>query len=487
MRNSILIQRLFISIFFFLGIGNINSSQLNDAFETKLTFVQVGDNVISEVDWDGLKVKKGLPVKFGFTAEGISKFRIFLDGDIIETNLIGNEYSFSDLTAGIHILRIIPIQLDGNIGKPLVFSFTVFDDAQKNIQATQDTPGNEITISSIIVYIIGGIFLLQLALIIFLIVRRKGNKIDENEQKHALLELSELRHSYRRIIEEIKNLKDENEHLSRKIKELNTNIEMLEQVNLNLLKQKEKLSESKRKLELLNTQKEELFAIAIHDIKNPAAAIQGYIQLLNSYELNAAEQHEIMVSLASSSENIVKLSQNMCEIIAKSMPEPKLGLASSSMVNIINDVVNQNLSYAKTKKVKLLNKASRDLPDVMIDSEKIQEALDNYVNNAIKYALPDTVVEVRSFIKHGDKKRVIVEVSDNGVGLSEDDVAKCFQKGVILSSQPTGFEQSSGLGLWIVKRVIEDHNGKVWVESKLGAGSTFGFELPIKSSYSARN
>jgi signal transduction histidine kinase len=187
-----------------------------------------------------------------------------------------------------------------------------------------------------------------------------------------------------------------------------------------------------------------------------------------------------MVSLASSSENIVKLSQNMCEIIAKSMPEPKLGLAQTSLVNIINDVCNQNLSYAKTKKVKLLNKASRDLPDVMVDAEKIQEALDNYVNNAIKYALPDTVVEVRSFVKQSDKKKIIVEVSDNGVGLSEEDMAKCFQKGVILSSQPTGFEQSSGLGLWIVKRIVEDHHGKVWVDSKLGAGSTFGFELPLQ-------
>ncbi len=480
MRSSTLIQRVFAFVFFFYAIGNLNYAQTNNSSETKLTFIQIGDSLISETDWDGLKVKKGLPVKFGFAAEGISKFRIFLDGNILETNLIGNEYSFYDLGLGIHILRIIPIQLDGNIGKPLVFSFTVVDDTLKKIQTTQESSGNEITISSIIVYIIGGILLLQLAVIIFLITKRKGNKVDESENKLALLELSELRHSYRRIIEEIKNLKDENEHLSRKIKELNTNIEMLEQVNLNLLKQKEKLSESKRKLELLNNQKEELFAIAIHDIKNPAAAIQGYIQLLNSYELNAAEQHEIMVSLASSSENIVKLSQNMCEIIAKSMPEPKLGLASSSMVNIINDVVNQNLSYAKTKKVKLLNKASRDLPDLMIDSEKIQEALDNYVNNAIKYALPDTVVEVRSFIKHGDKKRVIVEVSDNGVGLSEDDVAKCFQKGVVLSSQPTGFEQSSGLGLWIVKRIIEDHNGKVGVESKLGAGSTFSFELPTK-------
>jgi signal transduction histidine kinase len=57
---------------------------------------------------------------------------------------------------------------------------------------------------------------------------------------------------------------------------------------------------------------------------------------------------------------------------------------------------------------------------------------------------------------------------------------KSFQKGAVLSNKPTGLEQSSGLGLWIVKRIIDEHNGKVWVESKLSVGSTFAFELPIE-------
>ncbi len=480
MKAALLTKCIFFLILFSININNLYPNQLDNSTETNLEFVQVGGINIEKADWDGLKIQKGLPVKFGFSAEGIAKFRIFLDGDILETNLIGNEYTLNELNTGIHILRIIPILSDGNIGKPLVYSFSVIEEAKPTVNEIEAGSSNETTINNILFFVAAGIILFQLIVIVFLLIKKKGNKVDNNEKNHALHELSDLRQSYRRIIDEIKNHKEENEHLRRKIKELNTNIELLEEVNVNLLKQKEKLSESKRKLELLHTQKEELFAIAIHDIKNPAAAIQGYIQLLNSYELNANEQHEIMVSLASSSENIVKLSQNMCEIIAKSMPEPKLGLAQTSLVNIINDVCNQNLSYAKTKKVKLLNKASRDLPDVMVDAEKIQEALDNYVNNAIKYALPDTVVEVRSFVKQSDKKKIIVEVSDNGVGLSEEDMAKCFQKGVILSSQPTGFEQSSGLGLWIVKRIVEDHHGKVWVDSKLGAGSTFGFELPLQ-------
>src|SRR3989339_415281 len=223
---------------------------------------------------------------------------------------------------------------------------------------------------------------------------------------------------------------------------------------------------------------EELSAMAIHDIKNPASAIRGYIELLNSYELNANEHQEIMASLVASSEDIVKLSQDMCTIIAKALPEPKLKLDKCSLKNLVDDVFNQNASYAKAKKVKFYNKNAIELPEVKMDPEKIEEALDNLVNNAIKYAPPETIVEVRTYVKDLNKKTIVVEVKDNGVGLSEDDLKRSFQKGSVLSAKPTGLEQSSGLGLWIVKKIIEEHGGKVWVESKQGVGSTFAFELP---------
>jgi signal transduction histidine kinase len=472
------------SLIFLITIYQTNViSQVKESFETVLTSVQAGSDFIPGNEWNNLKIKKGLPVKFSFSSnETIKKkirYRIFFDGNMLETNLDSTEYSFTNLETGVHILRIIPVTTEGNIGKPLVLSFSVIEEVKKTQAPAEEESGATIALSPVIVYAAGGIIVFLIAVIVFLLLK-KGNSAEETKEKNnALQELSEIKHSYRRMIDELKNQKEENEYLKKKIKELNTNIEMLEQVNVNLLKQKERLSESKRQLELLHIQKEELFAIAIHDIKNPAAAIQGYIQLLNSYDLNAHEQHEIILSLASSSENIVKLSQNMCEIIAKSMPEPKIGLVSSSLTNIINDVCNQNMSYAKTKKVKLLNKSSRDIPEIQIDAEKIQEALDNFINNAIKYAPPETTVEVKSYVKQGEKRSVVVEVTDNGVGLSETDAEKCFQKGMILSSVPTGLEQSSGLGLWIVKRIIEDHKGKVWVNSKLGAGSTFGLEIPL--------
>ena len=98
------------------------------------------------------------------------------------------------------------------------------------------------------------------------------------------------------------------------------------------------------------------------------------------------------------------------------------------------------------------------------------------LNNAIKYGPKDTEVILESFFTD---TKVTIEVSDNGVGLSEEDLKNIFNKGATLSAKPTGNESSSGLGLWIVKKLVEAHHGKVWVKSKVGKGSTFVVELPI--------
>ena len=167
----------------------------------------------------------------------------------------------------------------------------------------------------------------------------------------------------------------------------------------------------------------------------------------------------------------------MCTIIAQNKPEPMLKFESASIKKVIDKVCNQNMSYAKAKKVTLLNKSSNELPNVKMDDVKIEDVIDNLVNNAIKYGPENTIVEVRASVKNN---MLTVEVKDNGVGLSENDMKRAFQKGAVLSAKPTGIEQSSGLGLWLVKKTIDEHNGKVWVESKLSIGSTFAFELPIE-------
>ena len=458
----------------------INYSQA-ESLDLKLISVKVNNEIV-EPSQNKFQILKSDSIAVHYKAVSKQKgeifYRIFVDAKLTEPKILDTIFVFRNFTLGAHIIKIVAYNEKGSESQALLIPVEVIEKpivqekTPEQLSAQKSFDFQPYIVPSLI-----GIVVLQILIIIFILVKKKSNGAKYNQNKE---ELEELKYSYKRAKEELAKQHEVNENLRKQIKELDENVKTLEKTNVKLVEQKEKLAESKARLEYLHSQKEEMFAIAIHDIKNPASAIKGYIELLNSYELNANEQQEIMESLVASSDDIVKLSQQMCVIIAKAMPEPKLKFVEYSIEQIIESVYNQNTSYAKAKKVKLYNKSSIDLPKVKIDPEKIEEALDNLVNNAIKYAPPETIVEIKSYVKEGAKRMVVVEVKDNGYGLSEDDLKKSFQKGAVLSNKPTGLEQSSGLGLWIVKRIIDEHNGKVWVESKLSVGSTFAFELPIE-------
>ncbi|HPD34429.1 MAG TPA: HAMP domain-containing sensor histidine kinase, partial [Candidatus Kapabacteria bacterium] len=154
-----------------------------------------------------------------------------------------------------------------------------------------------------------------------------------------------------------------------------------------------------------------------------------------------------------------------------------LNFETNPIKDLIEDVVSKNQVMARKKNIKLFTELPTNLPEVEMDYRRISEALENLISNAIKFTEENGTVRVRAFKEGGN---ITVEVSDNGLGLSEEDVEKAFRWGQKLSSQPTGGEPSSGLGLWIVKKIIDSHNGRVWIKSALGKGSTFAFSFPIK-------
>lgn len=317
---------------------------------------------------------------------------------------------------------------------------------------------------------------LECLVIIYLLFIRKNKVI-----KEVTYDFNNQIHSLKQRISELKlqkhESKEQNKQLENKIKKLEEKIAVIETINNDLTKKKKELAEQKYKLEILQKRKDELFAIAIHDIKNPLAAIKSYLELLESYDLSVQLQYDIIHSMMESSDQIFRLTHEISEIMAQDEAEYTLNLEEISLKNIIDSVCNQNAAYAKSKNVKLINKTSMNVPKVLVDTDKLKEVVDNLVNNAIKYGPAGTNVHIITFFTN---KSVTCEVSDDGVGLSEEDQKRVFIKGEKLTPKPTGNESSTGLGLWIVKTIIEEHKGKVSCISKLGSGTTFRFELPIR-------
>ncbi len=277
------------------------------------------------------------------------------------------------------------------------------------------------------------------------------------------------------LIEENTSLRAEIAALRGQIDNLQVRSDELYKQNKTLEETVKRIEENKRELEELQAQKDDLFTMIIHDLKNPASIVKGLVELLRSYDLNATEQQEVMNDLMETSKRIVFLSQEVCKVMALEAGQVHLNYESADISEILNSVCQRNNAIATQKSIGLIVDIAADMPAVELDPQRIEEVVDNLVGNAIKFSNSGTKIKVRSY---RDGENIVVEVSDNGVGMTEEDIKRAFGRGIKLSARPTGGEQSSGLGLWIVKRLIEDHKGRVWVRSTIGRGSTFAFQIP---------
>lgn len=271
-------------------------------------------------------------------------------------------------------------------------------------------------------------------------------------------------------------LKKEIEALRQQIDNMSVRSSELSKQNTELKDKSEKLAKFNSELEELQKQKDDLFAMVIHDIKNPAGLVKSLVELLNSYDLSASEQKEIIADIMTTTSKIVSLSQEVTKILSLESNSICLNIDDYDINEIVKDVARRNTINADKKQIEIITEL-KTLPPIPIDAQKVEEVIDNLVSNAVKFSPKGAKVKI-SVKKEGDM--VEVAVKDNGLGLSQEDISKAFQRGVRLSASPTDNEHSSGFGLWIVKKLVEAHNGRVKITSALGKGSTFMVLFPMK-------
>lgn len=277
---------------------------------------------------------------------------------------------------------------------------------------------------------------------------------------------------------EIEKLQRTNLVLHDFIERLKYKIQHLTKSNQELLNEKFNLEKQLKQMEDLQKRKDDTFAMFIHDVKNPAAAIKAFAELLNDYQLSFNEQKEAFNSLVAASDKIINYSTDISKAIIYESASYKLELQKANIEAILRNCCSNNFAKALKKNQTIQINIQPDLPMISVDVDKIEEAFDNLIDNAIKYTKDSKTITVSA--ARYDTHKLQVEIADQGVGMSYIDIQKAFQKGVKLSAKPTGNESSTGLGLWIVKKIIDDHKGLIKIESELGKGTKFTITFPIK-------
>jgi len=233
--------------------------------------------------------------------------------------------------------------------------------------------------------------------------------------------------------------------------------------------------------------KNQFINMTIHDLRNPLSVIQGLTTMMRQEIKEDSENAQLMDLVLESSSLMLRLVNELLEAVK--IESGKLFLKKEVLnLNVIcNEVVDKNRYRASQKGQNLVFSASDiDRCFINADNIRIHEAIDNLLNNAIKYSPLNSNIWINITPKKYDNKDYVrIEIKDEGPGLSEDDKQKIFGKFQRLSAQPTGGESSTGLGLSIVKELVELHDGRIWAESKMGDGSIFIIELPV-SDYKVR-
>ncbi len=264
-----------------------------------------------------------------------------------------------------------------------------------------------------------------------------------------------------------------------------TNQEIIRRQTAILAENNTELTLKNARLEVLDLEKTELMGIAAHDLKNPITGILLATGIIRHRLQDLQKQYVLagMEKVIGKLTDIDGIAERMLDIINKLLNVNKIESGTLTIQNvefslgtIVEAVVDFYAEHARPKNIvlRLENKASD--AQIHADPQFVQEIIENLVSNAVKYSPPDLPIDVRLLVR---ESTVRFEVQDYGPGLSREDKTRLFGKFARLSARPTAGENSTGLGLSIVKKLTEAMNGHVWCESELGKGATFIVELPI--------
>lgn len=257
---------------------------------------------------------------------------------------------------------------------------------------------------------------------------------------------------------------------------MSTMFNELTKLNNELVSMQRDLAKKNSELDLLNRQKNEFIGIAAHDLRNPLNVIMNFSSFLLEEKDNLTEdQIHLIEVIQQQSHFMLNLISEILDVSTIESGKLNLEFTEENLIPLVKKCINYQKILFNKKNISIHFHTNQDIIKARIDKNKIEQVLNNLISNAFKYSFPGTKINV--FLDKKDKE-ILFTVKDEGQGISANDIDKLFAPFQKASSRPTADEKSTGLGLFIVRKIIEGHNGKIWVESEQGKGSSFYFSLP---------
>ncbi|MDQ6659340.1 MAG: ATP-binding protein, partial [Chloroflexota bacterium] len=237
-----------------------------------------------------------------------------------------------------------------------------------------------------------------------------------------------------------------------------------------LMKEQELTRERERE-----EQRSTFISVISHELQTPIAIIKGYASTLarSDAELEPEALRSRLVAIEEEADRLNKLVGNLLYASRIQGGGLQMEVAPLDLGRLIQSVV-RRLQF-KSRDVMIVLELPPNLPTVMADRDRIEEVLQNLLDNAVKYSPRLRVLTIACRVTSDE---VIVSISDRGMGISLEDQERIFDRFQRSENDLTQITPGAGLGLYICRAIVEAHGGRIWVESTLRQGSTFFFSLP---------
>ncbi len=228
----------------------------------------------------------------------------------------------------------------------------------------------------------------------------------------------------------------------------------------------------------LQEQREDLVRMVSHDLRNPLTAVQGQAQLLARLLERSGQDGALRRSaeaIFTSSRRMNSMIQDLVDMARIESLEIRLNRVAVQLRPYLTELKQRLAGVLETERIRV--EIPEDLPPIWADPDRLERVLTNLLSNALKYSDPSTSVLVTAEGLPGEVK---VSVSDQGIGISPEDLPHIFER--YYRAKGARKAEGLGLGLYITRMLVEAMGGRIWAESQVGKGSTFSFTLPVATT-----
>ncbi len=225
----------------------------------------------------------------------------------------------------------------------------------------------------------------------------------------------------------------------------------------------------------LDVAKNNFIATISHELKTPLASSDFSLKLLEDERISklSGEQKELVTNLKGDNQRMLKILSELLNMSQVEAGKIQLVFTTVNPSTIIYNAIQTVANSAAEKGITIVNHSDNNLPNIQADADKTVWVLNNFLTNAIKYSFDKSTIEIKAIVLNNT---IIFSVADYGSGISPEYLPRLFER---YFQVPGAKEKGNGLGLAISKEFVEAMGGKIWVESEIGKGSTFKFQLPV--------